>query len=350
VQPECLPAAYNGRMKLFIFELVSAGGLGTQVPSSLRAEGWAMLAALVEDFDRIENVETLTLLEHSCPRALGRLCRRIGPGEEQTGFEELTACADAVLVIAPEFDQLLALRSRWVLDAGKELLGSNLAAINLTGDKWALARHFAQRGVPTPATVLLEADVDVGQTECTFPAICKPRHGAGSQTTYLVREKKNLQHHWRKARVELPGTDFLLQPLIPGRPASVSFLIGPAQRLALEAVAQNLSTDGRLRYLGGRLPLPEPLARRAVRLGRQAIDTVDGLAGLVGVDLILGDAPDGGQDWIIEINPRPTTSYIGLRRLAEDNLAEALLRITRGDKVAPIRWRRSPVQFSSTGA
>ena len=63
-----------------------------------------------------------------------------------------------------------------------------------------------------------------------------------------------------------------------------------------------------------------------------------------------GIAPDGGQDWIIEINPRPTTSYIGLRQLAQDNLAEASLRIARGEAIAPIRWRKGLVHFSPRGA
>src|SRR5438105_14830849 len=123
-------------MKVFVFEFICAGGLGLHTPPSLRDEGWAMLAALVEDFDRVQGVETLTLMQRSSERPLGHFCRRIGPGDERTSFQEMVALADLVLVIAPEFDHLLAERSRWVLQAGKRLLGSGLAAIDLTGDKY----------------------------------------------------------------------------------------------------------------------------------------------------------------------------------------------------------------------
>ena len=51
-----------------------------------------------------------------------------------------------------------------------------------------------------------------------------------------------------------------------------------------------------------------------------------GLSGYVGVDVVLGN---DGRDWAIEINPRLTTSYVGLRALAGFNLAEAMLAVAR---------------------
>src|SRR5262249_33907339 len=113
--------------------------------------------------------------------------------------------------------------------------------------------------------------------------------------------------------------------------------------------AQSLSADGRFRYEGGELPLPAPLATRAVRLARSAVEAVPGLAGYVGVDLVLGGAADGSADWIIEINPRLTTSYLGLRELAEQNLAEMTVRVVLGQVIDPPRWRSGRVRFRSDG-
>ena len=45
-----------------------------------------------------------------------------------------------------------------------------------------------------------------------------------------------------------------------------------------------------------------------------------GLQGYVGVDLVLGEE----TCWLIEINPRPTTSYVGLRRVIDLNMAAAI--------------------------
>ena len=112
---------------------------------------------------------------------------------------------------------------------------------------------------------------------------------------------------------------------------------------------QLLSSDGRFRYEGGELPIPPDLAERAITLGRQAIGCVPGLLGYVGVDLILGDAADGSEDYAIEINPRLTTSYVGLRELADFNLAEAMLRVVNGEPVEP-RWKPGRVRFRPDGS
>src|SRR6185295_10816789 len=103
-----------------------------------------------------------------------------------------------------------------------------------------------------------------------------------------------------------------LQECVAGTAASIAFLCGPAGNMPLVPVLQLLSDDGRYKYLGGELPIAPHLAQRAVTLGRRAVDCVPGLLGYIGVDLVLGDAGDGSRDFAIEINPRLTTSYVGL--------------------------------------
>ena len=75
------------------------------------------------------------------------------------------------------------------------------------------------------------------------------------------------------------------------------------------------------------------------------ISSVAGLRGYVGVDLVLGDQ----GDWVIEINPRLTTSYIGLRTLTNDNLAVAMLRIALGQPPGNLTWRKARVRFHADG-
>jgi predicted ATP-grasp superfamily ATP-dependent carboligase len=135
---------------------------------------------------------------------------------------------------------------------------------------------------------------------------------------------------------------FIVQEYVPGQAASVALLIGPRQTIALCPARQHLSEDGRFRYLGGSLPLPEPLAQRARRLALQAVAGIEGLQGYVGVDLVLGE---DGHDYAIEINPRLTTSYIGLRQLCEGNLAELMLRVIGGEETQAPAWRAGEVTF-----
>lgn len=337
--------------RLFIYEAICAGAYGLDAPPSLRNEGWAMLTALVEDFKRVPAVETLTLLNAHCPRPVGAMCRRIDPVHEHVAFAELAASADWILLIAPESHDCLAERCRWVTAAGKPLLGPNLSAIELTADKWTLAQHFRKHGVPTPATALLQGGAcHLHGHGASESMIVKPRHGAGSQATFLVNDENQVLAALAAAQAEHPGDDFLLQTHVAGQAVSVSFIVGPRQTIALAPAAQTLSADGRFTYLGGWLPLPAPLARRAQTLARQAIGVIPGLSGLLGVDMVLGSAEDGSCDWVIEVNPRPTTSYIGLRRLAADNLADILWRAAQGKPVAPPRWRDTTVMFNASAA
>ncbi len=141
--------------------------------------------------------------------------------------------------------------------------------------------------------------------------------------------------------------DMIVQPFVSGLAASVAFLCGPSGNLTLPATEQHLSDDGRFHYLGGRLPLAPELAERARHLAGWAVASVAGLRGYVGVDLVLGETVE--DDAAIEINPRLTTSYVGLRALAESNLAEAMLEVAAGGATRKLTWRRGPVVFAACG-
>jgi tyramine---L-glutamate ligase len=331
-------------MRVFLYEFTCCGRCSNSISSrELRAEGWAMLSALVEDFQRIPEVEVLSFLNSN---VFGNNHQRpflhIDLEDEERTFREFARQADITLVIAPEFENILSRRCEWVQEGGGRLLGPCLDAIRTTADKYDLRQILRDCGVPTPECHLLaeknRRDVP------SFPAVLKPRFGAGSLTTYLVGSAEELERLGGSAEEEM-----ILQPFVPGQPASVSFFIGPQQRLPLLPASQIISDDGRFHYLGGEIPLPAPLAKRAQSLATRAIDAISGLQGYVGVDLVLGTAEDGNQDWVIEINPRLTTSYIGLRTLAETNLAETLLEVALGQEAPPLRWRSGFVRFYSDG-
>lgn len=326
-------------MRVFIHEFLCAGGLGPGAPESLRREGRAMLRAVAEDFACVPGIEVATLLADDEAAVPGCVCARVGAGDGERRWRDLVAAADATLLIAPESGGVLETLSRAVLAAGGLLLGSAPEAVRLTGDKLATARHWQARGIPTPWTVPC---LDAGPPR--YPALVKPRRGAGSQATFLVRGAADWPTVRAALRAEAPAEEILAQDYVSGKAVSVALLLGPAGCVPLAPATQRLSDDGRFRYLGGEVPLPPALAERATRLALSAVEGITGLRGYVGVDLVLG-----AVDMPIEINPRLTTSYVGLRRLCRDNLAALWLRLHHGAAIVDTAWRVGGVIFGADG-
>ncbi|MGC4003625.1 MAG: ATP-grasp domain-containing protein [Pirellulales bacterium] len=100
------------------------------------------------------------------------------------------------------------------------------------------------------------------------------------------------------------------------------------------------------------MPLPADFARRAQTLAGRALDALPAACGYVGLDLILGETVGGSDDYVIEINPRPTVSYVGLRKACRNSLARAMLNIAEGgvpEAVADIHDPSDRVEFTTHG-
>ncbi len=333
-------------VRIFLYEFVVGGGWYSynsgSPPQSLLCEGLAMLRALIADFSQLDDV-AIDVLRDVRYRDLplpGCTIHEIGSAaDEQQAIHRLASLADWTIVVAPEFRGLLFSRCRAVEQAGGELLGPASSVVALASDKHATAEHLAARGVPVPCGVALEPGEPL-PADFPYPAVLKPRDGAGSQGVELVwcfvAGRVNRDERSR------------LERLCEGTPVSVAFLCGPRQTIALPPCRQRLGGDGRFAYLGGSLPIPPDGAMRATRLASRAVSSLSGLRGYLGVDLILGADPSGADDVVIEINPRLTTSYVGLRALLDGNMAAQMLAIVQRQPVE-LSWHSHSIQFEASG-
>lgn len=305
-------------MKLFLYEHITATVAETS--SSLYEEGRAMRDALAEDLHQIDDIELVEF-------------------DPALGFDGCLERADAAWVIAPEFDHILFDFAQRVERSGRRLIGPTSDAIRLTSDKWMLGDHWKRHGVPTPETQ--RADRFSDRTWET-PWIVKPIDGAGSTATTIVRNA----HDWQRAirrGIEAGYTSdrLIVQPWYSGTACSISLIHGQPLRPMIQVIAGNVD----LAYIGGRYEA-DWASDRLIPVAMQAISTVPGLHGYLGVDLI--DAGDPAGPVAIEINPRLTTSYVGLRQMTDANLAEWVLFPDRFDAVLP--WKRiHELQFDSSG-
>jgi predicted ATP-grasp superfamily ATP-dependent carboligase len=337
-------------MRILIHEHFTSGGrsglphAGDAAPSEHHAEllaaGQGMLRPLVADMQAAGAEVTVTL----APRLAIDLPAGVDRVTADAPAHALAAAlsrVDAAIVIVPESDDTLAATTLAVEHAGVRNLGSSSAAIRSVADKLLLSARLAAAGVPTPATAAglgaAPAMLTISET-----VVVKPRKSAGCVDTFICRHAHALR--------SLPDRDdWLVQERVPGLAASAAFMVQAQGILPLRAGSQTMASIpyasgglARLSYAGGQLPLDAGLETRALALGRQAIEQVPGLRGFVGVDMVLGTAPS--DDRVIEINPRLTVAYAGLRALARFSIADLIL----GHDVA-LAWRTGNVRYDGAG-
>lgn len=336
-------------MRVFIYEHLTAASafdewLSSAPDGSMACEGAAMLAALSADFARLDGMTVLVLCGTAglCGLPQGVCGIAAGSGEDaRRTFQQLAAAADATLIIGPELDGVLLERCRWAEQCQAKLFSPGSDFVAWASDKHATAARLAAAGILTPAGLEIPAGQPLPDN-FQWPAVLKPRCGAGSVDTQYIPSAS------AACRIQPAERARRLESFCPGMPASVAMLCGAAVPAILPAASQTLSSDGCFRYLGGSVPLRAGLNGRARRLATRVAGAMPPAVGYVGVDLILGDAEDGSRDFVLEINPRLTTSYVGLRELCRENLAAAMMAAACGEAVE-LSWRHDVVDFTADG-
>ena len=283
-----------------------------------------MLRAVVADFAALDGWDVITTRDPRLPGELpGWQVHAVQPGGFDDTFAACLAACDAALVVAPEQAGLLARLVERVEQAGVLHLGSRSDAVRVAADKLETLSRLARAGVPVPPT--LEAPTPSVAASLGFPLIVKPRDGAGCVGLRRVLKPADLAGAWAEATAEAGGSPLIAQPYLPGRHASVSLICDGRAALPISLNAQEIVEGARFEYRGGVVPWEHPLRARALEVAARASSLVPGLSGYVGVDLVLG-----ADAVVMEINPRLTTAYTGLRRAVGVNLAGVLLRAARG--------------------
>ncbi len=311
-------------MRVFVCEFVTGGGLsGAPLPDGLRREGDMMLRALVKDLSELPDVEiVLTRDDRLADPGLPGELRWIGAGGNPWAAWGHHICnVDAVWPIAPETGGILERLSRLVVDAGRRLIGSPPDAVRLSASKRLMAAHLAAHGVATAATRPLTASPPDTLPASAAGWIVKPDDGAGAEETFLLPTRADLRR-WLAGRRD--ASRFVLQPYLDGPAASLSLICAGGRALLLSCNLQDIRhADGRVTYHGGTVAGAEHRRPHYEPVAAQVAAAMPELWGYVGIDLI--DTAQGPA--VIDINPRLTTSYVGLRRALAANPAALVLKL-----------------------
>jgi tyramine---L-glutamate ligase len=316
---------------VLVYEFITAGGWPAGDPApGLAAEALGMLWALLADFRSWGAVRTIAPLDPRFEDRIPGLNRNTLPADEVvepppgnylTNYIELLKHCNAALVIAPETSKILPQLTACAEASGVPLLGSNAAAIANAGNKAGCHRLFSRAGLPNPETrtsSFKSAPMKAKQMGC--PLVIKPIDGIGSEGVCLVNSFADLSESLALVGQATSRRQILMQSFVRGIHVSVSLLALNGRCVPLSLNRQLIEAGRPFRYDGSQVPFIHEDGSCAIQLACSAVKLFPGLKGYAGVDLVLGD----GGPQLIEINPRLTTSYIGLRQVSQLNLAKAI--------------------------
>jgi tyramine---L-glutamate ligase len=316
---------------VLVYEFFTGGGCPDGLlPKGLAAEALGILWALLADFRNWGAVHTITPLDPRFNECVPELNCKTLPADEvvdalpenhEAIYHSLLKRCDAVLIVAPETNGILAKLTAQAELAGKIILGSSASAVATAGDKAACGMLFLRAKLPTPKTRMSDfASADRIAKQIGFPLVVKPIDGMGSEGVFRLNRISELPAILDLIRKVTDHDRILLQTYVEGIHASVSLMVSHGHCLPLSLNRQLMEIGSKFHYLGSQTPCNYSARDDALALASSAVRLIPGLRGYVGVDLVL----TAGASWLIEINPRLTTSYIGLRQVAQANLAKTI--------------------------
>jgi predicted ATP-grasp superfamily ATP-dependent carboligase len=250
-----------------------------------------------------------------------------GGGDFLAEIRRLAPGCDVGLVIAPDH---LLFSFTSVLESLTHNIGCGAMNAAVCADKRLASSILSRHGIPVP-----------GGNGQGGRRVVKPALGCGSQGVRLSSEE--------------PGKDELAEAFIEGEHLSVS-MVGsrvtgntcsyysgdPPLLLAVNRQEIAIDSQGRFHYLGGETPVRHERQEEIVRIAASAV-TVLGCQGYTGVDIVLGDQP-----YVVDVNPRMTTSIVGIAACMEEEIADVLVKASRGEGPSKVHLS-GRVRFDTKG-
>jgi tyramine---L-glutamate ligase len=321
-------------LKVVVYEHLSGGGYsGKSIPLDTLSEGFGMLRCIASDFKAANHQVTVLLdarISKLNPLIPADYTLPILSSEEPAKFLVNAAkINDAVYIIAPETGQTLQTLVYAVEQTGKVSLNCKSIAIQKVADKASLYEILKKKALPTPNTISLNVSEGLPEirreikSKSSYPVVFKPADGVSCSGLSVVKNDTQLEKAVARIKTEASSA-FVVQEFVEGEATSVSVLAANGKALALSLNKQNVfvaTPQKKSSYLGGVVPFNHPLQLEAFRLAEETVSSVPGLRGYVGVDLILTK----NKPLVVDVNPRLTSSYIGLCKTAQVNVAQALV-------------------------
>ena len=322
-------------LKLLVYEHLSGGGFGdNQIPKNVLCEGFGMLRTLISDFKAAGHSVTTTLDTRISglkpPLKADSIISVSSAQEVEEKFLEILSQVDAAYIIAPETNDLLSSLIEFVEHTGIASLNCPAKAIEAVSNKIVFRESLKRNGIFAPKTLVFniqDGAEEIGKIirdKVNFPVVFKPSNGVSCYGLSVVRNKEQIPAAVRKIENETSSKEFLVEELINGAAASVSLFCIDGKSVPASLNRQEVAIEtpeGASSYKGGSVPFDSLLENKAFDKAKRIIELFPDLSGYIGIDFVLTEK----EAVAIEVNPRLTTSYIGLRQVIDFNPAQAII-------------------------
>lgn len=194
-----------------------------------------------------------------------------------------------VILPLQENELLLISKNRKKFEAIGVLVAiSEYSALSLCKDKYGLYKYLSDEGIHMVKTQLLK---DVLDNNLDIKEVfVKPRYGAGSVGTMMVKSKKLLEALYENSEDEL-----IIQPFIQGKEYGVDVYID-----FISSDMKAVFCKEKLRMRAGETEKSKSVKIQQIEdLVKKAVKLLD-LKGAIDIDVM----EDNGEFYILEINPR----------------------------------------------
>ncbi|BDZ71057.1 ATP-grasp domain-containing protein [Methanobacterium petrolearium] len=233
---------------------------------------------------------------------------------------------DLCLPIAPEENFILFELTSLIEKNGVQVVGSSSNAVNICSDKFLTYQALKEKVPVVPTRKVLWEQIDEYANGISDRYVVKPVDGVSCLAVQVVDSAESFRDAAMHVKNVTNLPYFLLQDYVEGASASVSLLTNGKRAIPLSLNKQyNTQNNGSIIYDGGKVPMNHSKENEAKKIAKKAVESIKGLKGYVGVDLILGD-----EVYLVEINSRITTPYVALRQMLNFNLGEAIVESVKG--------------------
>lgn len=272
---------------------------------------------------------------------------------------------DSCIFISAEENMNLYNLTKIIEDNGVRIYGADAESTLLCSNKISTFRHL-QNLVKQPKTFLFtitdesswevsiksifefldsndsKKDHENNYNLTNYRLIVKPLYGVDCQNMVIISDLDDIP----KLKDEFPdGSKVIVQEFISGENVSVSLISDGRTAIPISLNKQYLNINKENQeYFGGKLPYNHPLTKKAFSIAKKVVESIEGIKGFVGVDLIINDLGNTNSDnfgedfddifeegsdniYFLEINSRFTTPYVGLSKITNFNIGETIIKL-----------------------